>query len=148
MASYSTGHCDVNHKSGLRNWAQERSSGEYVFFFNNSEISTYIEKPTKYQSSGFEYRNKLGLTVSSISFKGIETFQGQKITQDKSTKPAQIFELYQVFIHNFFSQTAPIFPIYNYLQKQSTYFGVKALKHFGLKNSTQQNSRSLYFFYS
>ena len=47
---------------------------------------------------------------SSMWFGEIGTFWAKKITQEKSTKFIKIFELYQIFIHNFLSQNVPINP--------------------------------------
>ena len=46
----------------------------------------------------------------SMWFGEIGTFWAKKITQEKSTKFVKIFELYQIFIHNFLSQNVPINP--------------------------------------
>ena len=46
----------------------------------------------------------------------IKTFWAKKLAQEKSAKFMKIFELYQVFMHNFLSQNVLIPPIIEYLR--------------------------------
>ena len=51
------------------------------------------------------------LMLSSILFGwGISTFCAKQVTQEKLTKFINIFELYQIFIHDFLSQNVSITP--------------------------------------
>ena len=86
------------------------------------------------------------LLNSSILYGGARTFWIQKTRYEKLTKFINIFELYQVFMYNFYNflcQIVLIFPIYIYIyniyiyiihqysSKESTHFGLRVLQHSG-----------------
>ena len=60
--------------------------------------------------------------LSSIQIAGIRTFFPKKIRQEKLKKFIKVFELYQIFLHNFLCQNVQIFPNYILLARKINNF--------------------------
>ena len=69
---------------------------------------------------------------------GYRNILSRKNHKRKIDKINKVFELYQVFMHNFPSKTIPIF-LYIYIYIYSSHIGVEVSKHFGPKISYKKN---------